>query len=254
MNLATIKAIKKRNNKNCSTTLIIVDNTQNIEDADSYFIVQQRQSLLTTHPKIRLFDNTYRCCHNTFVTFMSPIHFINGLFLLTTTSIIVDNTQGNKIVRQHISLLTTHLRHLCHRFISLVIVQQHLSLLTTHKTFRLLIPLLIFSGLQQGFMFADFNKAYVTCSLGVEYVGYSMIVMGLASVVSAVLVAVCAKHVQREVVFGIGGILHMGLMIGFLIWIPKKNLVIYFFLSAAWGMCDAVWQTQCNSKFTILKS
>lgn len=98
-----------------------------------------------------------------------------------------------------------------------------------------------------------FLKAYVTCSLGEKYVGYSMIVMGAANVLGAVVVALCAKHIPREVVFGIGGIIHMGIMIGFLIWIPDKTKHIHFILAASWGVCDAVWQTQCNSKFISLK-
>ena len=90
----------------------------------------------------------------------------------------------------------------------------------------------------------------MSCAMGEEYIGYSMIILGLANVVSAILVAVCANLISREVVFGIGGIIHMGLMIGLLIWIPEKNLLILFILSASWGLCDAVWQTQCNSKYT----
>lgn len=75
-----------------------------------------------------------------------------------------------------------------------------------------------------------------------------MIILGLANVISAILVAVCANVIAREVVFGIGGILHMGLMIGLLIWIPDTRLLVFFVMSASWGICDAVWQTQCNSK------
>ncbi|XP_069104448.1 protein unc-93 homolog A-like [Argopecten irradians] len=132
------------------------------------------------------------------------------------------------------------------------IIDQHLALLVSHKTFRLLIPLLIFSGLQQGFIFADFTKSYVTCALGEEYIGYSMIVMGVANVVSSILVALVAKLVPREVVFGFGGVIHMAIMIGFLIWIPdSNNKFIYFLLAASWGFCDAVWQTQCNTLICV---
>ncbi|XP_036365706.1 protein unc-93 homolog A-like [Octopus sinensis] len=128
------------------------------------------------------------------------------------------------------------------------LICQHVSLMFSHKTFRLLIPLLVFTGLQQGFIYADFNRSYVTCTLGIDYVGYCMITMGLANVLSSVMVALCAKYIPREVVLGFGGVVHIGLMIGFLIWIPEKNLLIFFILAASWGVCDAVWQTQCNSE------
>lgn len=96
-----------------------------------------------------------------------------------------------------------------------------------------------------------FLQAYVSCALGTRYIGYAMIVMGVANVASAILVAVFAKRIPREVVFGVGGIIHMGLMIGFLVWMPQKNLLIFYMLSASWGVCDAVWQTQCNSKYLV---
>ena len=103
------------------------------------------------------------------------------------------------------------------------------------------------------YILCTYFQAYVTCTIGEEYIGYSMIVLGVANVVSAILVAVCANIVPREVVFGIGGILHMGLMIGLLIWIPdQKQLIVFFIMSASWGVCDAVWQTQCNSKCIAL--
>jgi hypothetical protein len=94
-------------------------------------------------------------------------------------------------------------------------------------------------------------QAYITCTIGEEYIGYCMIILGLANVISAVLVAVCANVIAREVVFGIGGIIHMGLMIGLLIWIPDTRLVIFFVMAASWGVCDAVWQTQCNSEYSL---
>ena len=35
---------------------------------------------------------------------------------------------------------------------------QNFSQMFTHKTFRLLIPLLVFNGFEQAFMYADYNK------------------------------------------------------------------------------------------------
>ena len=89
---------------------------------------------------------------------------------------------------------------------------------------------------------------FVTCSLGAEYVGICMITLGVANVCSAVVVALVSHRVPREVVLGFGGVMHMALMIGFLIWIPDQRPMVFFILAAAWGVCDAVWQTQCNSK------
>ena len=95
---------------------------------------------------------------------------------------------------------------------------------------------------------------FVTCSLGAEYVGFCMITLGIANVGGAVVVALVSHKVPREVVLGFGGIMHMALMIGFLIWIPDRQPMLFFILAAAWGVCDAVWQTQCNSELWLLSS
>ncbi|ESP03275.1 hypothetical protein LOTGIDRAFT_92528, partial [Lottia gigantea] len=131
------------------------------------------------------------------------------------------------------------------------LVVHHFNQMINHKTFRMLIPLLIFNGVQQGFIFSDFNHYFVTCALGVEYIGYSMIILGVANVLSSIMVALCARYIPREVVLGFGSVMHIALMIGFLIWIPNSQPMIFFLLSAAWGVCDAVWQTQCNTLICI---
>ncbi|KAK7477134.1 hypothetical protein BaRGS_00031620 [Batillaria attramentaria] len=99
-------------------------------------------------------------------------------------------------------------------------IKQHLCQLVGHRTFRLLIPLMVFSGLQQGFMYSDYNQFFVTCSLGVEFVGFCMITLGIANVAGAVIVTLVSHH---------------------------KNSVLFVVLAAAWGVCDAVWQAQCNT-------
>ncbi|XP_025079982.1 protein unc-93 homolog A-like isoform X2 [Pomacea canaliculata] len=129
----------------------------------------------------------------------------------------------------------------------LQMMKQHVLQLVQHRTYRLLIPLLIFSGLQQGFMYTDYNLYYVTCSLGVDYIGYCMITLGASNVVGAMVVALVSHRLPREVVLGFGVIMHIALMIGFLIWIPDKRPMLFFVLAAAWGVCDSVWQTQCNT-------
>ena len=39
-------------------------------------------------------------------------------------------------------------------------------------------------------------------------------------------------------------------MVFLLVWIPDQNLLpVFFVISALWGICDAIWQTQCNSEY-----
>ena len=43
-------------------------------------------------------------------------------------------------------------------------VWNNVQQLVTHKTYRLLVPLLIFNGFEQGFVYADYNKV---CTMNV---------------------------------------------------------------------------------------
>jgi len=83
-----------------------------------------------------------------------------------------------------------------------------------------------------------------------DYVGYNMITLGMTNSIFSVLVGLAARHVAREAIIGIAAILHIGLMVFLLVWIPARNLMaIFFVVSALWGICDAIWQTQCNCKY-----
>ncbi|XP_074657392.1 protein unc-93 homolog A-like [Tubulanus polymorphus] len=131
-------------------------------------------------------------------------------------------------------------------------VCQNLAQMIKDRTFRLLIPLLVFNGFEQGFLYSDFNKSFVTCPLGIEYIGYTMITLGASNVLSSMTVGIVAKRMPREVIIGIAGIIQIGLSVFLLILIPKQSFMPIIFISAAlWGVCDAVWQTQCNVLITL---
>lgn len=92
-------------------------------------------------------------------------------------------------------------------------------------------------------------QSYITCTLGIEFVGYNMITLGMTNSIFSVLIGHVARHVAREAIIGVGTILHLGLMVFLLVWIPDLNLMpVFFVISALWGCCDAIWQTQCSCK------
>ena len=91
----------------------------------------------------------------------------------------------------------------------------------------------------------------MTCTLGVEYVGYNMITLGMTNSLFSVLVGLLARHVAREAIVGIASVLHLGLVVFLIVWVPDPALApVFFVISALWGVCDAIWQTQCNCEST----
>jgi len=122
-----------------------------------------------------------------------------------------------------------------------------------HRNMQLLIPLTLFSGLEQGFVFADFTKAFVTCALGIEKVGLIMICFGAVDAIFSLLLGKIVKLTGRPIMMGCGALVNLLLLIFFLIWKPSEDTLYLFFISSAlWGFADAVWQTQVNAFYGVL--
>lgn len=112
----------------------------------------------------------------------------------------------------------------------------------------LLIPVFMFSGIEQAFIVGDFTKSYVTCTQGVSMVGVVMIAFGVSDVLSSLIFGQLEKITGRIFLFTLGAIIHLGLMTYLYLWDPKHSQSWQLFVVAAgWGVGDAMWQTQCSS-------
>ena len=79
-----------------------------------------------------------------------------------------------------------------------------------------------------------------------------MITLGASNVVSSMTVGILATHMPRGIMVGVAGCLHIGLSMFMLINVPTYEQKPLIFVQAImWGICDAIWQTQCNGKFTV---
>jgi len=94
----------------------------------------------------------------------------------------------------------------------------------------------------------------VACTVGVKYIGYNMIAFGIANFVFSVIVGVLSRRLAAEALVGVATVLQLGLAVFLLVWIPDRNLTpVLFAVSALWGMCDAIWQIECNCKYSLLQ-
>ncbi|XP_073529365.1 protein unc-93 homolog A-like isoform X2 [Phyllobates terribilis] len=117
----------------------------------------------------------------------------------------------------------------------------------------LLIPLTMFSGFEQGFIASDFTKSYVTCILGLKYVGFVIICFGVTNSVCAAIFGKLTQYTGRVPLFLLGAAINIGCIIGFLIWKPATgNFAVFFVMSGLWGIADAVWQTLLSSLYGVL--
>jgi len=117
----------------------------------------------------------------------------------------------------------------------------------------LIIPLTLWSGFEQGFIQADFTKAYVSCAWGIHKVGLVMITYGVCDAICSFSFGFVIKRIGRVPIFVMGALINYGVIIAFFQWSPRPDQPYGFFLMAAfWGIADAVWQTQINALYGVI--
>ncbi|XP_005443170.2 protein unc-93 homolog A [Falco biarmicus] len=117
----------------------------------------------------------------------------------------------------------------------------------------LLIPLTMYSGFEQGFLAGDYTKTYVTCALGIPYVGYVMICFSAVNSLCSLLFGKISHFTGRKLLFAIAMVTNTACIIALLLWKPHpKQLAVFFIFPALWGLSDAIWQTQTNALYGTL--
>ncbi|XP_026701439.1 protein unc-93 homolog A isoform X2 [Athene cunicularia] len=116
----------------------------------------------------------------------------------------------------------------------------------------LLIPLTMYSGFEQGFLSGDYTKTYVTCALGIHYVGYVMICFSAVNSLCSLLFGKISQFTGRKLLFALAAATNTACIIALLLWRPHpKQLAVFFVFPALWGLSDAIWQTQVNVLYGI---
>lgn len=92
-------------------------------------------------------------------------------------------------------------------------------------------------------------QAFISCSLGVQQVGFVMICYGVADALGSVTGGAAVKKLGRIPIFIFAALINLALIITFLLWRPDPTQpAIFFVIAALWGLADAVWQTQINGE------
>ncbi|GAB1598397.1 protein unc-93 homolog A [Argonauta hians] len=120
---------------------------------------------------------------------------------------------------------------------------------------KLLIPLTIYSGIEQAFILITYTSAYITCSLGVWNIGYIMISFGVVDAICSFAFGRLVQYIGHIPFFILATIVHGGIQISLLLWTPSADMkVLFYIISGLWGMGDAVIQTQINALYGFLFS
>ncbi|XP_072299595.1 protein unc-93 homolog A [Eucyclogobius newberryi] len=134
----------------------------------------------------------------------------------------------------------------CHTFLATFRLLRDWRLLT-------LIPLTMYSGFEQSFLSGEYTKNYVTCALGIHFVGFVMMCFGATNSISSYVFGRLAQYTGRAPLFLLAAALNLACIIALLLWRPDPTqLPMFFVFPALWGVSDAVWQTQTNALYGVL--
>ncbi|XP_034949361.1 UNC93-like protein [Chelonus insularis] len=125
--------------------------------------------------------------------------------------------------------------------------------LLKEKRQLLIMPITMFIGAEQAFLFADYNASYVSCAYGINNIGYVMICFGIANAIAALATGSIVKITGRVPVVIFAFVLHLAIIVVLLLWRPTPEQgFIFFLMSGLWGICDAIWLVQVNALSGIL--
>ncbi|XP_015228303.1 PREDICTED: protein unc-93 homolog A [Cyprinodon variegatus] len=164
-----------------------------------------------------------------------------GVLAMLIVAIFLDN-----IDKQQASEFREKKEPLCKTFLATFRLLKDWRLLT-------LIPLTMYSGFEQSFLSGEYTKNYVTCALGIHYVGFVMMCFGAANSLCSFLFGRIARYIGRATLFFFAAAANLSCIIALLLWRPHPDqLPVFFVFPALWGMADAIWQTQTNALYGVL--
>ncbi|WOL20336.1 hypothetical protein Cni_G29141 [Canna indica] len=129
--------------------------------------------------------------------------------------------------------------------------------LLVDKRMLLTIPLIVYSGLQQAFVWAEFTKEVVTPSLGVSGVGGAMAIYGAADAICSLFAGRLTSGLYSITLIVSGGaflqiIVILWLLFGYSLTSGQLGYICPLLIAAVWGVGDGVFNTQLSALLGIL--
>ncbi|KPP58838.1 protein unc-93A-like, partial [Scleropages formosus] len=114
----------------------------------------------------------------------------------------------------------------------------------------LLIPLTMYSGFEQSLLAGEYNRYYVTCALGIHFVGYSMICFGAANSVASFTVGKLAEYTGRVALFMFAAVINLSCTLALLFWRPHPDLLpVFFVFPALWALYGTLFPDHKEAAF-----
>lgn len=120
---------------------------------------------------------------------------------------------------------------------------------------KALIPITIHIGVLQGYAFGQFTNYWITCVIGIEFVGYVASMFGIGSTLGGYSSGYLAQHIGRFTIMVVAWFIEMALMVFLLIWEPQIDEKPLFFVTfAIFGILHATYKTIITTATTLFFS
>ncbi|ESN90486.1 hypothetical protein HELRODRAFT_121951, partial [Helobdella robusta] len=120
---------------------------------------------------------------------------------------------------------------------------------------KFMLPMMIYLGFQEAFIYADFTNSYVTCSIGLHMIGFVMMTFSAMDSVSSFLCGYLRRFLSQSVMMAVGSVLHLITLLFLYFWKPSPDQrATVFVVAVSLGVVDGIWQTLTNSLCGILFS
>ncbi|KAH3885245.1 UNC93-like protein [Dreissena polymorpha] len=127
-------------------------------------------------------------------------------------------------------------------------LQATLRLLFTDRKMALLVPMSIWTGMEQSILFVEFTRSYVACVKGLGYVGLTMICFGVVNTIGSPLSGLLGKYMGRIPLCWLATLLNLAVLALMRFWTPTPSeTYVFFLIPGVWGLADAIWQTQSGA-------
>ncbi len=139
--------------------------------------------------------------------------------------------------------------------ISQMLKQEFLNIFILTKTvdFYLLIPLAVYAGYELTFMWAEFNRAFVSCIASVNFIGWTNILYGGVGAFFSFFFGYIAKYTTRFPVMILVLTVSMGVSLFVISWTPNpKAPQVLFFVYTAFAFAQSVIAGQLRGLYTNL--
>ncbi|XP_005093124.2 protein unc-93 homolog A [Aplysia californica] len=117
----------------------------------------------------------------------------------------------------------------------------------------MILPMLMYSFMEVGFVTSEMTKAFVTCPLGMHMVGYTMMFLGICGSLSSYISGLLTKCTGRIPLILWAAGMNLGVLVAMDVWAPTTDsLVPFFAIMGLWGASDGIWVSQSNSLMSVV--